>query len=129
MANHSSCLFSMTIPQVCGNDAWGDYYFILFLFFSSDTNIPEIREETEPSLVQEVRSKISDAGCYSLPEVIHLMVRPIHEAILKDALPLSWYSQVEERIGELRRGHLASGTEDDSPGAIHWYEGGLLIKT
>jgi hypothetical protein len=30
---------------------------------------------------------------------------------------------MQERVGELKRGHLAAEEADSSPGAVHWFEG------
>ncbi len=44
-------------------------------------------------------------------------------AILDGSLPDSFYENLTSRVGELKRGHLATSDADSSHGAIHWFEG------
>ena len=91
---------------------------------SIPTFIPVLSEESsELVLEDQVQAKLSQEGYYLLLGVANLMCKELQEAILNDSLPPSWYMQMQERVGELKRGHLCSGEEDSSPGAIHWIQG------
>ncbi len=94
---------------------------------SIPTFIPVLSEESSELVLEDlVQAKLSQEGYYFLVGVENLMSKGLQEAILSDSLPPSWYMQMRDRVGELKRGHLASGEDDSSPGAIHWYEGMLL---
>lgn len=82
-----------------------------------------LSEENELILEDQVMSKLDLEGYTYLMEVVHLMPKGLQEAILEESLPLPWYVQMRERVGELKRGHLSNEEEDSSPGAIHWFEG------
>lgn len=74
-----------------------------------------------------MQAKLSADGYYFLVGVVNLFPKGLQEAILNDLVPPSWYVTMRERVGELKRGHLSTGEDDSSPGAIHWYEGTLLL--
>lgn len=95
---------------------------------SIPTFIPVLSEESsELVLEDQVEAKLSQDGYFFLMGVAHLMSKGLQEAILNDSLPSTWYVMMRERVGELKRGHLCSGEDDSSPGAIHWYEGTLVL--
>ena len=93
---------------------------------SSSTFIPMISEEAESvglSLEQQVKITLDSNGHHYLVDCVHIMCKPLQQALLNDTLPMSWYLSIKERIGELKRGHLASDESDNTPGAVHWFEG------
>ena len=84
----------------------------------------EDEEETRGGGVADaVKSKLVEEGHLALVEVADKMPGELQEAILVDSLPPSCYNNLSHRVAELRRGHLASGEEDATTGAIHWFEG------
>ena len=87
--------------------------------------IPTLSEEgePEPTLEEQVQSRLQLDGYFDLVEVVSHMRRDLQEAILNEEVPFPWYEQMKGRVRELRRGHLARGEDDSSPGAIHWFEG------
>lgn len=76
-----------------------------------------------PVMEEQVQSKLQLEGHYHLVDAVHLLPKGLQEAIMEDALPLTWYMQMRERTAELKRGHLSSMESDSAPGAIHWFEG------
>lgn len=84
------------------------------------------RESGSGAVLDAVKSKLLEEGHLALVEVADKLPKELQEAILVDSLPASCYESLSQRVSELRRGHLASGEEDASPGAIHWFEGVCL---
>lgn len=84
-----------------------------------------LSEEVEPALEDQVQTKLNIEGYSELMVAVPLMRKDLQEAILNDMLPFSWYDVMKERVSELKRGHLARGEDDSTPGAIHWFEGEL----
>ena len=83
----------------------------------------EEREKEGGAVLDAVKSKLLEEGHLALVEVADKLPKELQEAILVDSLPISCYENLSQRVSELRRGHLASGEEDGSAGAIHWFEG------
>lgn len=84
------------------------------------------REGEGGAMLGAVKSKLLEEGHLALVEVADKLPKELQEAILVDSLPTSCYENLSQRVSELRRGHLASGEEDGSAGAIHWFEGVCL---
>ena len=89
------------------------------------TFIPMLSEESEPSLEDQVQTKLNLDGHVELADVVPLMRKDLQEAILNDVVSIIWYEQIKERVRELRKGHLARSEDDSSAGAIHWFEGNI----
>ncbi len=85
---------------------------------SSLPGLPPIEE-----LHSNIRSALIRDNRFALMDVVENMPPGLLVAILDGALPESFYDNMSSRVGELRRGHLATSDADSSNGAIHWFEG------
>ena len=92
----------------------------------TDDEDREEENEGKRAFVESVKHKLLGDGHLTLLNVADKMPPGLHGAILEDSLPSACYGNLAARIGELERGHLASGDADSSPGAVHWFEGGLV---
>ena len=89
----------------------------------SDEEDRESEDDGKQVFLESVKHKLLDDGHLTLLSVAEKMPAGLHEAILDDSLPPGCYGNLATRVGELERGHLASGDADSSPGAVHWFEG------
>ena len=87
-----------------------------------DPSTGTITEEEDP-LLEKVRTKLFEDNRFSLMDVVEKMPHMLHEAIGRDEVTASCFETLLSRVEQLRQGHLASGEEDSTPGAIHWFEG------
>ncbi len=75
----------------------------------------------ETPLDDQARIRLMEEDDYTfLIGVVDKFSPELQQAIVDNKVPPSWYEQMRERVGELRRGHLSHGDSDHSPGAIHW---------
>lgn len=77
----------------------------------------------EDPVLERVKIKLYEDEYYSLAEVVDRMPPTLLEAILNDDVPITCFENLCSRVEELKKGHLASGDADSTPGAIHWFEG------
>ena len=91
----------------------------------TDEEDGESEDDGKQAFLESVKHKLLDDGHLTLLSIAEKMPAGLHEAILDDSLPPGCYGNLAARVGELERGHLASGDADSSPGAVHWFEGGL----
>ena len=82
----------------------------------------QIIKEEDP-IVEKVKMKLYEDDHFILAEVVDRMPAGLHDAILHDELEEQCVATLTNRVGELRRGRLATGDADSAPGTIHWFEG------
>lgn len=84
---------------------------------------PDLEARSQAAMTDEVRQYLMDHSQLELASVVDKMSLELQQAILLGRVSEENYQSLSQRTAQLRRCTLASSPQDDSPGAVHWFEG------